>query len=399
MNQSIRKAFLFLLVIVAPHAFSAVVPEDRADILYGTYQGPESHFDVPAILVRKNYKERVSGWISHVADYNTTASIDVVTQGSPFKEVRNETSGGFDFLNNKTLLSVNYKNSTESDYVGRNWGFGLSQDFFGDLSTLTMGYSRGDDDIYRNIRDGQGANDITGRTFLGHAYHERFSAGWTQILTRNWIVALNGEASIDEGRLANSYRQVRYNSNPGGAEVQSTLTPEVYPTTRSSVAYAVKSMYYMPWRAALKLEARVFNDSWNISAYNYEIKYTHPFGENIIVDFRYRFYDQTKAYFFYDFLDYEGQYDEYTRDKEMSTFSNTTVGFGISYDLKNEWLPWFEKSSVNFSFDYISYEFVEFLDSRESDTRFFDDPPANPGEESPFSYTAMVPRIIFSMWY
>lgn len=396
--MNIRNLYLLLLILVAPLSYSAVVPEDRADILYGRYEGPDSTFTVPSILVRKQYKERISGWISHVADYNSTASIDVVTQGSAFKEVRNETSGGIDFLNNKTLLSVNYKNSTENDYVGRNWGIGLSQDFFGDLSTLTMGYSRGEDDVYQNIRDGQGADDITGRTFRGNAYHERFSVGWSQILTRNWLVSVIGEASIDEGRLANSYRQVRYNPNPNGAEVTSAPAPEVYPDTRSSLAYAAKSMYYLPWRAALKVEGRVFNDSWDINAFNYEIKYTHPVGDNLILDFRYRYYDQTKAYFFYDFLDFEGQYDEYTRDKEMASMTNTTIGFGVSYNLKKDWAPWFEKTTVNFYFDYISYEFVEFLDARQSDARFTTNP-VDPGQEDPFSYEAMVPRIFVSFWY
>ena len=124
----------------------------------------------------------------------------------------------------------------------------------------------------------------------------------------------------------------------------------------------------------------------------------HVAHARLVLDFRYRYYDQTKAYFFHDFLDFAGQYDEYTPDKEISSMTNTTLGFGVSYDLKKDWMPWFEKTTVNFYFDYISYEFVEFLDATQSDARYSESP-VDPGQENPFAYNAIVPRIFISFWY
>src|SRR5690606_40936776 len=38
----------------------------------------------------------------------------------------------------------------ESDFSARSLSFGASQDFFGDLTTLSFGYSRGDDTVRRS---------------------------------------------------------------------------------------------------------------------------------------------------------------------------------------------------------------------------------------------------------
>lgn len=389
---------LYLSLAALP-VVAAVLPEDRADILFHNYDGDGSTFNGPSILVRKQYKQSVSAWANYYADYNSAASIDVVTQGSPFEEERIETSAGLDFLVNKTLLSANIKNSSENDYEADNWGVGLSQDFFGDLSTLTLSYSKGDDEVYRNIRNGPSKNNIIGRSLQGTAQHQRFGIGWTQILTKSWILAAKAEASVDEGFLRNAYRQVRFNSASPGEEVVQSREPENYPTTRSSQAFALTSMYYLPWRGALKLEGRVFNDSWEIQASNYEIKYVHPFGEDFVVDFRYRFYDQTQAFFYGEFFNFPEEFDFRASDKELSTFSNTTIGFGVTYALDKAWIGWFDRGTVNLFYDYVNYDYVNFLDKRESDARFFPGDRATPGQESPFTFDAHITRVFLSLWY
>lgn len=385
------------LSTLSTQVFAAVLPEDRADILLHSYNGDGSTFKGPSILVRKHYKDRVSVWGNYYIDMNSSASIDVMTQGSPYEEERVEHSVGMDYLHDKTIMSLSYTNSSENDYEADTVAIGISQDFFGDLSTLTMSYSKGEDEVYQNVREGPGKDDIVGRNLQGYASHQRFGVGWTQILTKSWIVALNAEASVDEGYLRNPYRSVRAYSQitEGGINRE----PENYPTTRSSEAYALKQMIYLPYRAAVKLEYRVFWDSWDIEAENYEVRYTHPFGEDIVLDLRYRAYDQTQASFYSDIFAYPGEYEFMASDKELSTYQTQAIGFGFTYELKKDWIKWFDRGTVNFNFDRVTYTYDNFSnklltegpDSAGSGIEF--------GAEPNFEFSANVSRFFISLWY
>ncbi len=393
-KQGIFAAVAGLLLLQSAQA--AVLPEDRADLLFHNYAGDDSTFKGPSILVRKQFKETVSAWANYYVDMNSAASIDVVTQGSPYEEVRDEASIGFDYLYNKTILSASTKVSDENDYFAESYSLGLSQDFFGDMSTFTMGYSHGADDVYQNIRDGNGADDIIGRTFFGNAKHQRFSVGWSQIFTKNWIVSFNGEASVDEGFLRNPYRSVRYVSADDGTSVDASSEPENYPTTRSSQAYAIKSMYFLPWRAALRAEYRGFNDSWDIVASNYEFRYIHRYKEDWIFELRYRYYDQTQASFYRDLYDFQEQFEFRASDKELSTFNNTAIGFGATYEFDTNWIGWIDRATVNLYVDRINYQYENFLDKRVSAAP---GSTVNPGEEPAFEFDATITRFFLSIWY
>lgn len=370
-----------------------MLPEDRADILLHNYSGDNSTFKGPSILVRKEFKATYSAWANYYVDMNSAASIDVETQGSAYTEERTEMSAGIDYLYDSTVLSASFTNSSENDYEADSFALGLSQDFFGDMSTLTMGYSKGNDDIYQNLRLDPESNRITGRDFKGNASHQRFSLGWTQVFTKNWIVAFNAEASVDEGFLNNPYRLVRFVIPTG---IGFSREPENYPTTRSSQAYAVKSMYYLPWHAAFKLEFRTFKDSWDIEASNYEFKYIQPYKEQWTFEFRYRAYQQTGAEFYNDL--FPNQDDTFkASDKELSTFQNSTIGFGITYELHKQWIWGLDKVTVNLFSDLVSSDYEDFGNKRESEGLHSQGTAA--GEETPFAFDAQITRFFISIWY
>jgi hypothetical protein len=70
-----------------------------------------------------------------------------LTTASEYTEERKEYSLGFDYLVDRTIRSLDYTNSAESDYTSDTIGFSLSQEFFGGLSTLTLGFALGDDAV------------------------------------------------------------------------------------------------------------------------------------------------------------------------------------------------------------------------------------------------------------
>ena len=134
-----------------PFAAGTVLPEERADVMYHRYDGGDVEVDGPSVLVRKNIGEKLSIAANYYTDFVTSASIDVQTSASPYKETRNQYSLSADLLNGKSVYSAGYIRSSESDYNADTAFFGISQSLFGDLTTVSFGYRIGDNEIGRNV--------------------------------------------------------------------------------------------------------------------------------------------------------------------------------------------------------------------------------------------------------
>ncbi|MEX1033101.1 MAG: DUF3570 domain-containing protein [Cellvibrionaceae bacterium] len=385
---------LWLLCIVvmatAHNGHAAVLPEDRVDVLYHSYDGGGAEISGPSVLVRKGVANTVSVYANYYVDEVTGASIDVdlVAGATTYQEERTEYSLGLDYLYDKTIMSLSYSSSTENDYEAETVSFGISQDFFGDLTNVSLGFSLGNDTVRRNEDLDPGDTP-----FEDEAEHRRYSVGISQILTKSFILALNFETVVDEGYLSNPYRQVRFVDNSVARGF--SLEPELYPRTRNSDAYGIRGMYYLPYRASLRAEYRALSDSWGISADSVELRYIHPIEQlNLTLEGKYRVYDQTEANFFDDLFPFRNVngVEFRARDKEMSAFTTDTIGLGISYELPPNWIPFMEKSSINLYWDHIQFDYEQFRDHR--------DPEAlEAGAEEFYSFNANVIRFFFSFWY
>ncbi len=170
------------------------------------------------MLVRKKVGDNLSLTAGYYEDMISSASIDVKLSASPYHETRKQENGGFDYLHGKTTYSAGYIHSREPDYIADTTYFSVSQDMFGDLTTLTLGYRRGWDQIFRDIKDPDGVI-INDPTFHQRADHRGYSLSLSQILTRNSILNFNYELLTDQGYLANPYREIRYLDPTSGAGV------------------------------------------------------------------------------------------------------------------------------------------------------------------------------------
>ena len=357
---------------------AAVLPENRADALYHSYDGGGVQVTGPSILVRKNIGKSVSAAANYYVDAISSASIDVVTTASAYEEKRTETSVGVDYLHADTIMGISYTSSSENDYEAKTTAFNLSQELFGNMMTVSMGYAQG--------------NDVVGKTgdssFSEDVNRQQYRVGLSQILTKNMLLGLGFETVTDEGYLNNPYRSVRY-LDASSAKGYS-YEPENYPRTRTSNAAAIRFIYHLPIRASIHGEYRLFNDSWGISANHIQLGYTHAWRGNWIFDLKYRIYKQNKADFYADLFPFSQSQNFYGRDKEISTFSSQTVGFGVSYDLVHNWHV-IERASVNFKYDYILFDYQDFRDLRDSSSPV--------GNESLYSFSASVMQLYFSLWY
>jgi hypothetical protein len=282
-----------------------------------------------------------------------------------------------DYLRGDTTMNVAFTTSDEDDYEADTLNLGISQEVFGGLTTISMGYGRGSDTVGER-----------GSSLSEPVDHWRYRLGVSQVVTRNLVMSLNYEAVADEGFLNNPYRQVRY-LDPDSATGYS-YQKEVYPATRDSNAVALRGRYFLPYRAALSGSYRWFDDSWGIRASTIEIGYTHP-RKRFTYDVGYRYYTQDAADFYSDLFPYANAQNFLARDKELSSFVSHSLRFGVGYDL--QWTPgdFIERSTVNLVYDHILFDYDDFRDVRVTGVA--------PGAEPLYDFSADVVQVFFSVWF
>jgi hypothetical protein len=359
-------------------AQSAVLPDDRADVLYHRYDGGGVTIDGPSVLLRKKFAEKYSVSANYYMDMVSSASIDVMTTASPYTEERTQGSLALDMLQGKTQYSVSYTLSDESDYTANTASFDVSQDIFGDLTTVSFGFSQGWDEVRK--RDDNTFNETVDRR------NYRFSL--QQIVTPRLMAGLNYEVITDEGFLNNPYRSVRYldDSSARGYSFQ----PELYPQTRTSNAVSITAQYYLPYRASVSAEYRYFTDTWGIDANTASLGYTQPWGKRWILEAGYRWYDQSAADFYSDLFPRADAQNFLARDKELSTFTSHMLSVGATYELPSIGWDRIRRSTVNLFYDHIIFDYADFRDITKGGA---------PGSEPLYGFSADVFRLFVSGWF
>lgn len=377
LNRLVIFILLIGLLISGSSVFAAVLPLERSDVMYHRYEGDGVTIDGPAVMLRKQFGNHVSISANYYVDTVSGASIDVRATASPYQEQRKETTVGVDLLNEKTLFSMSFTNSSENDFNANSVYVGVSQDFFGDLSSISLSYSKGWDEVGRRGDE----------AFLEEASRQKFGFGFTQVMTKSLIMGFNAEHISDEGYLNNPYRVIRF-LDPD-SERGFSFTTELYPNTRSSNAYSINANYYLPYRAAVYADARIYSDSWGIDAHNFKVGYLHP-HEGFLLDVFVRYYTQEKADFYQDLFSRQNEFNFMARDKEMSTYSALTVGIGLSYEWQFSETATIKKSSIHFEYDHMNFDYENFRDVTAD---------APVGEEPLFGFSASVIKLYASIWY
>jgi len=399
--QRLALALLALTTIAFPLVSSAgVLPEDRADLLFHHYDGGGVSIQGPSLLVRKTMAEKYSVNANYYMDMVTSASIDVEVSGaSQYKEERDQWSLGFDYLHGKTTYSLSYTNSEENDYIAKTAAFNLSQDLFGDLTTITMGFSKGDDIVRRTIPSPDNPEvRIVDPSFNETVDRWSYRVGVSQILTRNMILSLGLEVITDEGYLHNPYRSFRYYDPEDDQHFK--LATEIYPHTHTSNAASLNGRYFLPWRAAAFGGYRFYTDTWGIGANTFELGYMHPLrstGWTFEASFRY--YAQSHADFYADIFPSVDYQNFMGRDKELSTFNSKSLHLGATYEFARTGWKFIKKGTLNLYYDRMQFDYDDFRDARFSML-----PPDDPnfhaaGTEPLYSFGANVIQAFISVWF
>jgi len=381
------RTLLTLCVCTAP-VLGGVLPEERADVLYHYYNGGDITVEGPSVLIRKNAGDNLSFTANYYEDMISSASIDVKLSASPYHETRKQWSGGVEYLHGKSTYSAGIITSKEPDYKANTMFYNVSQDMFGDLTTITLGYRRGWDQIYRDIK--QNGEIINDPTFYERADHRGYSFALSQILTRNLIANLNYELLTDQGYLQNPYRQIRY-SSPGVGQ-GFTLANQVYPDTRTSNAASISFKYYLAWRASVTAQYRYFRDTWDIVANTFELDYTHGW-HNWIFEGALRYYHQTPANFYSDLFPRANYQNFMGRDRELAGFDTYTARLGVTYQFPHvAWAPWVSRSQLNIQLEHFLADYNDFRNALLA-------PEYGAGNEPLYKLNANVFTVFLSIWY
>lgn len=156
-----------------------------------------------------------------------------------------------------------------------------------------------------------------GQRGLWPATHERWFGGIsvTQLLSAKVVLTAGAAATGQRGMLASPYRR---------ALVRTTLFPEDVPSTRDRYTGFVGVAWSVVPRLALHGRLGGYADTWNVFAIIPEAAGVVQLGHWGLLDIRYRYYQQTKAYF------YKPVYDEIERllsgDQRLGVIHAHSVG-------------------------------------------------------------------------
>jgi hypothetical protein len=357
-----------------------VLPEDRADVMFHRFDGGGVTVEGPSVLVRKKFGDSFSASYQYYLDLITSASIDVLSQASKYTERRTQNNLGLDYLHGNTLYSIGWINSDEPDYKSNTAFFDISQSMFGDLTTISFGFSRGWDKVYEHAPPVE--------VFRGDADHRTWTLGVSQVLTRNLLLGVNYETDENAGYLRSPYRQVRF-YDPATGQIR--FGPANTPETRTGNAASAQLKYYLPWHAAAEGDYRFYTDTWGVKAHTFKLGYTQPLYRSWTLDAMLRFYRQSHADFYSDLYPYPDAQNFQSRDRELAQFHDVTLGVGAAYEFHPTWPHFIERGTVNLDLQRLHIDYDDFRNNLA--------PNSVPGNEPLYSYSANIMQFFISFWY
>lgn len=325
----------------AGQARAVDLPTDRAELLYHQYNGGGVKATGPALLVRKRMLDQVAVTGTYYVDAVSNASIDVVTAASPFTERRTEVGLNADYVWRNAQITVSTSSSREPDYTSRRLGLDVAQEVFGGMSTVSMGFTRGTDEVFKHKEP----------TFAAQARNWQYRLGASLILTPRWLTSINAEAQADEGFLGSPYRV---------AYVFGAAVAERVPTTRTGRAIKWRLVGDLGHRDAMQLGLRYARDTWGIQGTTLDLAYSRYLSDALLADVSVRYHRQQHAIFYSNNAEADTRY--VSRNRQLSSFRDTSIGAKLAYTIKK--VPGQYDVTLNGAIERVQYRFAEFTDIR-----------------------------------
>jgi hypothetical protein len=390
LNWPRRALSVFAALALAQSAPAGVLPDDRADLFFSQYSGGGMKIDGESVLVQKRITEALGVEADYFIDKVSGASVDVLSNASVIKDERHQKTVTLEYIRNKTTYKLGFTNSTERDYISNTPHFQISQDMFGDLTTITLGYSS----TRNKVGENNGTALVPNVAWVGTSQTRSYSLGLSQIITRNLIGGVTVDVLTDSGYLANPYRFIRFVDNGAGNTKGWAQGSQNYPLTRTSTAVEARAKYYLPYRAAAAVSYRYFRDTWGITSETVELDYTHPISNIWILEGRVRLYEQGHANFYSDLFPFANSQNFMSRDKELAASKSATLGAKATYAFLPEGWKFFKRGTATLDVSRIQIKYSDFRDIKD-----YGLPAYKVGEEPQYQFDAMVYQLYMSMFF
>jgi hypothetical protein len=281
----------------------------------------------------------VAGWGidgHYLVDIVSAASPDIVATASPrWTEVRNAGDLGIKYKPGTFGIAVSGSASSTPDYLSFAGRALLTQELDDKNLALRGGYGYGHDTIGR-----------TGTPFsvFSHSlgYHT-LTAGLGRVLGPSAVLDVTADVILENGDQSKPYRYIPMFA-PGvadtisrGASVSEVASSRIQarpleqlPTSRQRAAVTGDLAWRLA-RATLRLEERLYADTWALAATTTDARYMIDVSERVILWPHLRFHLQKGVSFWeraYTATDVDHLPTIRTGDRELSPLTNTGVGAG-----------------------------------------------------------------------
>jgi Protein of unknown function (DUF3570) len=352
----------------------------RASMEFASYNDSD-HITVvtPSIALGIENTSGASLHATYLVDIVSAASVDIVsTASSRWKEVRHAGTLEAEYKPRDFGIGVGASVSSEPDYLSYAAHATVSKDFDEKNWTLFFGYGFSHDVIGR-------CGDFGKCTPFGVYSHtlERgaFNGGVDFVVDRASLASLTGDVIVENGDQSKPYRYVAMFAPgvaalvPKGASINlvnrtrlDEKPAEQLPLERRR--FALTGRYARRFDAStLRLEERVYNDSWGLVASTSDARWIFDLGRRLAIWPHVRFHLQNAVSFWqrayvsssttgWDLPEYR------TGDRELGPLWTAEGGFGIKWYLGGDAQP--EQWALQLTGDGMYTSFLDdlFLTSR-----------------------------------
>ena len=198
-------------------------------------------------------------------------------------------------------LSVGGAGSWETDYTSYSGRIGLSKELFQKNTTASLGFNY-ESDQSRPFTGIPRPLSSMGDTVVGPARRKRvtsFVAGFTQVLTPGWLAQINWSHGLSKGYQTDPYKLVSLVDSTTGDPFVYIYESRPNRRSRDSVYAGTK---FALGSAVTDASVRWYRDSWGIKSWTFALSEHAPLGHSVYVEPGIRYYQQTAARFFRNYL-------------------------------------------------------------------------------------------------
>ncbi|HXO21373.1 MAG TPA: DUF3570 domain-containing protein, partial [Thermoanaerobaculia bacterium] len=223
--------------------------------------------------------------------------------------------------------------SREKDYQSLGVNGKLSAELLQRLVTVTVGGGYNDDSVFPVGGTPIGLSD--GNEVSNRANAKRVSTllfGVSRILTRRWMMGLDGSRTFENGYLTEPYKVISL-FNPFDGEPTGDVLTDNRPSTRTRSSALLSSVYHLP-HDIVYASYRYYWDTWGVRSNTLDLKYRYDLKDDWYLEPHARLYHQTAADFFTIGLSSFLAPPEFaTADYRLGQLTTLTIGTNFTFRL------------------------------------------------------------------